>query len=98
MIHILFSLLFYPQGNDENSNQSKGQEGERQKSEEFEETGADWQEGGGKAQDTLTSKVCKLNISLRDLVLFVYFVYLVICFVVCCMSCVWCCCYTIALG
>ena len=59
------------QGNDKNGNNSIRQEGERRESEEVEEMGGVSQEGGGTAGDTLTAEVCKLNLSLRDLGLFV---------------------------
>ena len=82
-LRISFSFnIFYPQGNDESSNQSKEQEGERQPFEEVEEMGAERQEGGATAGDTLTAKVSKFNICLRGLRMCDrLFVCLVICFV-----------------
>ena len=78
---ISFSFnIFYPQGHGESSNQSKEQEGERQ--EFVEETGAERQEGGATAVDTLAAEVSKFNLCLRGLrICDCLFVCLVTCFV-----------------
>ena len=58
--------VFYSQGNDEDSDQSKEQEGERSKSadEEVEDRGAEGQEGEtvGTTADTLTAQVSNLSL------------------------------------
>ena len=82
---ISFSFnIFYPQGHDESSYQSKEQEGERQ--EFVEETGAERQEGGAAtAVDTLAAEVSKFNLCLRGLIgyvivyLFVWLLALFVC-------------------